>query len=219
MATPAPRHGSQVSRKTPPVYDGVTTTYHACRTQFKLWLMITDAAEVEQGPLTVISGLSGQPQVIGLAIPPEVLGRGSKKAAGPVHDENGTLLTPEHPEVKSGIQVLLDALDAEYEQEAEDREYELNNQFMDLKQERGETATSYSARFSLALTEARAAGFEMSKSALGSRFLNRSNLSDQEKKLVLSGCAGNLNLSNVTKIMIRIFKSDKTVGEVAPPAL
>eukprot|EP00972_Heterocapsa_arctica_P096000 14162908-Heterocapsa_arctica.AAC.1 len=81
--------------------------------------MITDAAVVEQGPLTVISGLKGQPQAIGLAIPKEILGRGRQAAIPDLITEDGTTI-PGTPAMMSGIEVLISALDVEYLQEAED---------------------------------------------------------------------------------------------------
>ncbi len=98
-----------------------------------MWQMIADAAEVEQGPLTVISGLKGQPQAIGLAIPKEILGRG-RKAAIPEHlADDGTVLEEGSPAMMSGIEVLISALDSEYLQEAEEREYDLNTKFMTIQ--------------------------------------------------------------------------------------
>ena len=140
MTTPTPK--SMVDRKRPPLLDGVSTTYQTWRTQMRLLRMITDMPVMDQGPLVVISGLAGQPQAIGLAIEPEILNQGGKPgtaSAGAVTGGGEEVGAP----VKSGIDVLLDALDEKNLQSAEGRAYDLNKKMMDIRQSKGETATSY----------------------------------------------------------------------------
>ena len=120
--------------------------YRQWRQLFTFWQSCTDVPQEEQAPLLTVRGLTGQAQQLALAMDSAVLGQ--------PRIEEDLAVTPPVVLQLSGIELLLAGLDDRCSQNQQDRAFDLSKRFLELQQERGETVTSYAARFHLALDEA-----------------------------------------------------------------
>ncbi len=179
------------SRKNPPVWTG-TTPYGEWRQKIARWRRIADGDPAELGPIVALASLSGQAQSLALQVP------------------DHQLTSPQ------GFDWVMQVLDTRYAQSDADRFFDEIRIFLDLKQDAGETMTSFGARFWLSLTKASAAGFLMSDEGLGAMFLNKTRLPTADQRLVLAACMGDMRLGNVEQQCVRVFGQDKMGPTVAP---